>query len=119
MLAPPEEGGVAAADDTKASVDAAMSTNAPVLRAIRSMSRFDKHNPFSFCAYGVSCRARAERVRYAGESGDSPPGAGMAPMGSPLPCAMGARGLGWAFLCRRGSLHDTHDKRHRTRYRLP
>ena len=30
------------------------------------MSRYDKHNPFSFCAYGVSCRARAERVRYAG-----------------------------------------------------
>jgi rhodanese-related sulfurtransferase len=40
------------------------------------MSKFDKHNPFSFLAYGVSCRARAERVRYAGgTSGDSPPGA--------------------------------------------
>src|ERR1700758_1998197 len=47
------------------------------------MSRTDKHNPFSFCAYGVSCRARAERVRYAGTSGDSPPGAWVGSNGFP------------------------------------
>jgi hypothetical protein len=33
-----------------------------------------RNDPFSFCAYGVSCRARAERVRYAGGPAIRPPG---------------------------------------------
>src|SRR5690349_13469619 len=107
MAAPPEVDclgfGVAAVADATPSADVAMSTDTPARRAIRVMCRYDKHNPFSFCAYGVSCRARAERVRYTGKSGDSPPGAGWAPMGSPLPGAV-ATGDSAGLLCPRGSL---------------
>jgi hypothetical protein len=64
MAAPPEVRGVAVAAVAVAlpsrsmamrtDADVAARTDAFALRAIRLMSRYDKHNPFSFCAYGVS-----------------------------------------------------------------
>src|SRR6185312_3871730 len=113
MAAPPDDDrlGVAAAAEATPSNDPAMSTDAPARRAIREMSRYDKHNPFSFCAYGVSCRARAERVRYAGNFRRfAPRSRGRAPMVSPLPGAV-ATGDSAGLLSPRGSLQHAGDKR--------
>jgi len=55
MAAPPEEGWALVAAVAEAAIAAVpMSTDAPALQAIRRKCRYDKYNPFSFCAYGVS-----------------------------------------------------------------
>src|SRR3984885_4959366 len=102
MAAPPDTGWgfVAAVADAAPSAAVAMSTDVPALQAIRRKSRYDNYYPFSFCAYGVSCRARAERVRYAGCPAIRPP----EPCGSigfPAPRGRGDRGLGWACMSAR------------------
>src|SRR5579863_5828688 len=72
MVAPPDAGWLFGSPACRALVAAVaeatpitamtMSTETLALEAIRRKSKNDKHYPFSFHAYGVSCRARAERV---------------------------------------------------------
>src|SRR5919108_712482 len=59
-------------------------------------------NPFSFRAYGVSCRARAERDRATQRALRFAPGPSWA-SGSPAPSRAARSGFGWF---RRGRLAD-------------
>ncbi len=53
-------------------MSSAASTTAPAKRVARARTGYDKRTPSLSRAYGVSCRARAERVALRRNSGDSP-----------------------------------------------
>src|SRR5947209_16947777 len=88
---------------------AVASTTAPAKRVARTRTGYDKRTPSLSRAYGVSCRARAERVALRRSSGDSPRGAGW-PHRVPRSRMPWRPGFGWVYeLCRRGRLSNLAD----------
>jgi hypothetical protein len=82
----------------------------PHLRRPRSRTRLDKEIHLLSGAYGVSCRARAERKRYASSGRRFAPWSLAAPLGSPFPRRRAPREFGSVNISgwkRRGQARST------------